>query len=146
MATTAERILPDRATYLPQEAQLLRKRIATLYDESNNLFCEARKEQDEIGFAGDCSIIVQFETSADGIAGYASYAQLRIPIPYPSQAIDQLRLWSPYASPDVCAWFTEAVGHSPKTNLYFETLDHLRLLIIDYIENYDALTRDLKSF
>ena len=73
--------------------------------ESICLFREARKEQRKIGFAGDDDIVVQFEGYATGIAGYASFATLRVPKPYPNEAIYDLSQWSPYCSSAVCQWF-----------------------------------------
>lgn len=151
MSVVAETdILQDRSTYLPQEARRLRKRIADLDEQSVKLYQDAFKEQRLLartcGAQDGAPILLEVEMFTNDIAGYASYATLRVPVRYPADALERLRRLAVFDLGPVAIWYSQCGAAAPKTRLYLESMDHLRLLTMDYIRRFDELTTDQKSF
>ena len=69
-----------------------------------------------------------------------------MPRRYPPQAVPDLTRGAVFELPGVLDWYLTAGKGSPKTRRYLETIDYLRLLTLDYIQKFDDLTVDLKSF
>ncbi len=148
MASTAPKELRDRSNYLPLEAQSLRRCIAELYEESIGLYKKAaqesrRKSQETFGGRNIWDMIGIYP---DDICGLASYAKLRVPVRYPSNAVPLLKRSALFELPGVLDWLLEEGREMPKMRQYLETVDYLRLQILDYIQRFDELTIDMKSF
>lgn len=142
--------LADRSAYLPLEARLLRRRIAGLYEQTVTLYHAAAKEQRLLRRAGAAhdgnDVLLEAETWASDIVGYASYAARRVPVRYPAEALDSLRRLTLFDLAPVVTWYSQCGVEAPKTRLYLESMDHLRTLVIEYIERFDGMTTDQKSF
>lgn len=148
MASTAVKTSPNRDVYLPVEAQSLRRCIAELYEECLGLYKQASRENQRRRHdaACDSNIWDLIGMCPDDICGYANYACLRIPISYPPEAVDNLKQYALFELPGVLDWLLEEGPNRPKMRHYLETIDYLRLQVLDYIQRFDRLTIDQKSF
>ncbi len=147
-APTAAKTPRDRANYLPLEAQSLRRCIAGLYEECFSLSKKAeqedRRKSRAVSLRSDIWDIIDLYT--DDIRGYASYARLRVPVAYPADAASHLKQSAIFEVPGVMDWLTEEGQDRPKMRHYLETVDYLRLQVLDYIQRFDHFTIDQKSF
>ena len=147
MASTATKALRERHKYLPFEAQALRRCIAGLYEECFGLSEKASQEGWRRKSAADTTNIWDLiGMYPDDIRGYASYACLRVPVPYPPEAVPNLKSSALFELPGVLDWLLAEGLDRPKMRHYLETVDYLRLQVLDYIQRFDHLTVDQKSF
>lgn len=151
MSIVAEKTsLTDRSAYLPPKARLLRRRIAGLSEQAVALHQAAVKEQRLLrrtcAASDGSNVLLEVEAYASDIAGYASYAARRVPVRYPAEALDSLRRLTLFDLASVAAWYYQCGVEAPKMRLYLESMDHLRTLVIEYIERFDGMTTDQKSF
>lgn len=147
-ASTAPNGLRDRADYLPLEAQSLRRCIAEIYEECFSLSKKAeaegqRKKQETSEGRNIWDLI---DLYPDDIRGYAQYAQLRVPIAYPPDTVPHLKQCALFELPGVLEWLLKEGQNRPHMRHYLETVDYLRLQVVDYIQRFDHHTRDQKSF
>lgn len=147
-ALTAVESLSKRDDYLPMEAQSLRRCIAELYEECFDLAKKAaqegrRRKPNEAQSANVWDLIGMYP---DDIRGYASYAQKRVPIAYPPDAVHNLKQYALFELPGVLDWLLTEGPNRPKMRHYLETVDYLRLQVLDYIQRFDQLTIDQKTF
>lgn len=149
-AETGPKHLRDRAEYLPLEAQALRRCIAELYNEVIALFRKANREQRrksrQTPADKNSDIWELIGLYPDDICGYAQRAEMRVPVKYPAEATEDLRRASVFELPGVLDWLLTDGREMPATRQYLETVDYLRLQVIDYIQRFDHLTVDQKSF
>lgn len=142
--------LPDRAEYLPREAQALRHCIAELYREVIALFRKAGREQQRKAkqMSGDknSDITELVGLYPDDICGYAQRAEFRVPVKYPPEAKEELKRASLFELPGVLEWLLTEGKEMPATRQYLETVDYMRLQTLDYIQRFDHLTVDQKTF
>lgn len=142
--------LRDRAEYLPREAQALRHCIAELYSEVIALFRKADREQQRKArqMPGDKNSDIRelIGLYPDDICGYAQRAELRVPVKYPQEATEDLKRASLFELPGVLDWLLTEGKEMPATRQYLETVDYLRLQTLDYIQRFDHLTVDQKTF
>lgn len=147
-ASTVLSGLRDRAEYLPLEAQALRRCIAEIYEEcfllSKKARAEGKRKRQELSEGENIWDLI--DLYSDDIRGYAYYAQLRVPISYPDDAVPHLRKCALFELPSVLDWFIKEGPTRPHMRHYLETVDYLRLQVIDYIQRFDHLTFDQKSF
>jgi len=147
-ASTAVKKLRDRDDYLPLEAQSLRRCIAELYEEcfdlSKKASQEGRRQKSDVAHTSNIWDLIGMYP--DDIRGYASYARLRVPIPYPPEAVYNLKQYALFELPGVLDWLLKEGPNRPKMRHYLETVDYLRLQILDYIQRFDHLIIDQKSF
>ncbi len=86
------------------------------------------------------------EMLPDDIRGYAQRAELRVPVRYPEEAAMHLKQLAIFEVPGVMAWYLANGKRFPLMCRYLEAVDYLRFLTLDYIDRFDSLTLDLKSF
>lgn len=147
---TGQSSLRDRAEYLPREAQALRRCIAELYDEVITLFRKAdrerRRKSNQLPTDKNSDVWELIGLYPDDICGYAQRAEMRVPVKYPAEAFEDLKRASLFELPGVLEWLLTDGKEMPSTRRYLETVDYLRLQVIDYIQRFDHLTVDQKSF
>ncbi len=148
MASTAVKTLQDRDDYLPLEAQSLRRCIAELYEECFDLSKKASQEgrRRKLAATQSSNIWDLIGMYPDDIRGYAHYSCLRVPIPLPPEAVPDLKQSALFELPGVLDWLLKEGPNRPKMRHYLETVDYLRLQVLDYIQRFDHLTIDQKSF
>lgn len=148
MASTAIKTLQNRDDYLPLEAQALRRCIAEIYEECFGLYKQASQEgqRQRHDVISDSNIWDLIGMYPDDICGYANYACLRVPIAYPPEAIHNLKQYALFELPGVLDWLLNEGPNRPKMRHYLETVDYLRLQVLDYIQRFDQLTIDQKAF
>lgn len=144
MVSTVPNSLRDGADYLPLEAQALRRCIAEIYEECFSLSkkAEAESRRKDRDLPEGKKIWDLIDLYRDDIRGYA---QLRVPIAYPSEAVPHLRRCALFELPGVLDWFLKEGQDRPYVRHYLETVDYLRLQVLDYIQRFDQLTIDQKT-
>ena len=78
------------------------------------------------------------ELFADHVCGYASYATQRVYTKLPPEARQDLRCNSIFDMPHVERFYKKYKDTAPKLRRYLETVDYLRLLIVEYISQFEA--------
>ena len=146
--STVTKTLWSRDEYLPLDAQALRRCIAELYEECFGLYKQASREgqhrkHDATSGTDIWDLIGMYP---DDICGYANYASLRVPVSYPPKAVHDLKRYALFELPGVLDWLLKEGANRPKMRHYLETIDYLRLQVLDYIQRFDHLTVDQKSF
>ena len=107
---------------------------------------EAESRRKKHGADDSANIWNLIELYPDDIRGYAQYAQLRVPVRYPPEAVLHLKKCALFELPGVLNWLVLEGQNRPHMRHYLETVDYLRLQVIDYIQRFDHLTVDQKSF
>lgn len=148
MASTAVKAPKERDKYLPLEAQVLRRCIAELYEECFDLAKKAAQEgkQRKPDAPQTINVWDLIGLYPDDIRGYASYAKRRVPISYPPEAAHNLKNFALFELPGVLDWLLREGASRPKMRHYLETVDYIRLQVLDYIQRFDHLTIDQKTF
>lgn len=118
--------------------QQLRRRIEILSHQLTSLYRSASQERKELheiewGKPEEFSVLSALSDFGDTIAGYACSIVQRGARKHPEQALRKLARLGPFNDPRIMRWVGDHEEDFPLICQYFEALDHLRVLVIDYL-------------
>lgn len=87
----------------------------------------------------DFSILGEIEIFTDSIRGYASQLTTNSTIEDPQKSIEKLKQMQIFNIPNFVEWYFTYDTESPQLKNYIEKLNYLRLLIIEYISQYQLI-------
>lgn len=87
----------------------------------------------------DFSILGEIEILTDNIRGYASQLTSNSTIENPQESIEQLKRIQIFNISDFVEWYFTYDTEYPQLKNYIEKLNYLRLLIIEYISQYQLI-------
>ncbi len=106
----------------------------SLKDERRKLW-EVEKESEQ-----EYTVWSELELLTTYISGYVSQIANRGYTPQkPQEAIDHLHKLSIFDADCIANWYRESGNEYPKIKQFFELLDYIRLLALEYIERYRLL-------
>ena len=128
---------------LSPESLMHRRHIAALYEQIVFSFKAVLAEQRKLcrkhaWHNEDQDAFMDAELFADRVCGYASYATQRIHTKLPSEARQELRCNSIFDMPHVERLYENHKRDAPGLRHYIETVDYLRLLIVEYINQFES--------
>lgn len=89
--------------------------------------------------AKDFSILGEIEIITDNIRGYASQLTTNGNIENPQESIEKLKQIQIFNISDFAEWYFMPENEYPQLKNYIEKLNYLRLLIIEYISQYQLV-------
>jgi hypothetical protein len=119
-----------------------RNRIAQLLDrllEHQRSIKEERRKlwHSEKGSQEQYTVLDRLDILSADIIGYASgIASKGYTVQEPNEVINHLHRLSIFNVECIMNWYTSAEEEYPKIKHYFELLDYIRLLTLEYIERY----------
>jgi hypothetical protein len=128
---------------LSPENLLHRRHIAGLYEQIVSSFKSVLAEQRSLAKKKawedeDQDAFMDAELFADHVCGYASYAATCVYTKLPFEAIQQLKCNSIFDMPPVEHLYVRHEADAPYMRRYIEAVDYLRLLIVEYINQFES--------
>lgn len=116
--------------------------IAQLLDKLTNDYYNTKQERKEIASQSsitdeEFSFLEEIELLTVNIRGYASQIQATAKIENGQEAIGQLQAMNVFDIPVIAQFYFNNNDNYKQMKVYIRTLDYLRLVIIEFLLNYD---------
>lgn len=116
--------------------------IAQLLDKLTNDYHNTKQERKEIASQSsitdeEFSFLEEIELLTVNIRGYASQIQATAKIENGQEAIGQLQAMNVFDIPVIAQFYFNSNDNYKQMKVYIRTLDYLRLVIIEFLFNYD---------
>lgn len=91
------------------------------------------RERGSLAKAGVHSLLIEIELFATDLRGYALQIVEKGKVNIPERVISHLQKRGIFEIAEVDAWYLSPNTNYPKVKLYLETLNYIRLLLIEYL-------------
>jgi hypothetical protein len=122
-----------------QAPEAKRNYIANLLEQSTREYQHSRPERQRLATVEtpsetEFTLLEEIELLTVDIRGYASQIQARGRIEPVIKAVEQLQHQSVFEHPAIAHFYFTLGDRYPHTKAYLQTLDYLRLIILDYLK------------